>query len=190
MRTAIEHAGAERGLLILPRGEDLRIEAEATTDGDTVTVRLPGASVAGARLPESIVHYVVRTQESVILADASARNPFSADTYIGQHHARSVLCLPWLNQGKLIGVLYLENNLTSHVFTPARISGPQTARLGRRRSRWRTPVCMAIFKNGRRRYGGSSTPGSTPSWAWMSRAGSRNGTRRPKRCSAGDARKP
>ena len=122
MRTAIEHAGAERGLLILPRGEDLRIEAEATTDGDTVTVRLPGASVAGARLPESIVHYVVRTQESVILADASARNPFSADTYIGQHHARSVLCLPWLNQGKLIGVLYLENNLTSHVFTPARIA--------------------------------------------------------------------
>ena len=122
MRTAIEHAGAERGLLILPRGEDLRIEAEATTDGDTVTVRLPGASVAGARLPESIVHYVVRTQESVILADASARNPFSADTYIGQHHARSVLCLPWLKQGKLIGVLYLENNLTSHVFTPARIA--------------------------------------------------------------------
>ncbi|HJW45587.1 MAG TPA: AAA family ATPase, partial [Lysobacter sp.] len=122
MRTAIEHAGAERGLLILPRGEDLRIEAEATTEGDTVTVRLPGASVAGARLPESIVHYVVRTQESVILADASARNPFSADTYIGQHHARSVLCLPWLKQGKLLGVLYLENNLISHVFTPARIA--------------------------------------------------------------------
>ena len=122
MRTAIEHAGAERGLLILPRGNELRIEAEATTSGDTVVVRPRDASVAAAALPESIVHYVVRTQESVILDDASAQNPFSADTYIRQHHARSILCLPLLKQAKLIGVLYLENNLTSHVFTPTRIT--------------------------------------------------------------------
>jgi Nif-specific regulatory protein len=120
MRTAIEHAGAERGLLILPRGDELRIEAEATTGGDTVIVRVREASVAA--LPESIVHYVVRTQESVILDDASAENPFSADTYIRQHHSRSILCLPLLKQAKLIGVLYLENNLTSHVFTPNRIA--------------------------------------------------------------------
>ena len=73
MRTAIEHAGAERGLLILPRGVEQRIEAEATTSGDTIIVRLREASVADAALPESIVHYVVRTQESVILDDASAR---------------------------------------------------------------------------------------------------------------------
>jgi len=54
MRTAIEHAGAERGLLILPRGDELQIEAEATTNGDTVIVRLREASVAAAALPESI----------------------------------------------------------------------------------------------------------------------------------------
>src|SRR5262249_22767511 len=62
MRTAIEHAGAARGLLILPRGDELRIEAEATTSGDTVTVCLRDASVAAAVLPESVLHYVVRTQ--------------------------------------------------------------------------------------------------------------------------------
>ena len=122
MRTAIEHAGAERGLLILPRGDELRIAAEATTSGDTVIVGPREASVAAAALPESIVHYVVRTQESVILDDASAENPFSADTYVRQHHARSILCLPLINRAKLIGVLYLENNLTPHVFTPARIA--------------------------------------------------------------------
>jgi PAS domain S-box-containing protein len=122
MRTAIEHAGAERGLLILPRDDELRIEAEATTSGDTVVVRLREASVAAAELPDSIVRYVARTQESVILNDASAQNPFSEDTYIRQHHARSVLCLPLLKQAKLIGVLYLENNLTLHVFTPARMA--------------------------------------------------------------------
>jgi PAS domain S-box-containing protein len=122
MRTAIEHAGAERGLLILSRGVEQRIEAEATTSGDAVIVHLREASVTAAALPESIVHYVVRTQESVILDDACARNPFAADTYIVQHHARSILCLPLINQAKLIGVLYLENNLTPHVFTPRRIT--------------------------------------------------------------------
>jgi GAF domain-containing protein len=89
MRTAIEHAGAERGLLILPRGVEQRIEAEATTSGETIIVRLRQASVAEAAVPESIVHYVVRTRESVILNDASAQNPFSTDSYIRQHHARS-----------------------------------------------------------------------------------------------------
>jgi len=122
MRTAIEHAGAERGLLILPRGDDLWIEAEATTSGDAVIVHLRGAPLAAAALPESIVHYVQRTQENVILDDASARNPFTADTYVVQHHARSILCLPLINQAKLSGVLYLENNLTAHVFTPTRIA--------------------------------------------------------------------
>ena len=63
----------------------------------------------------------MRTQESVILDDAAAQPPFAADPYIRQHQARSILCLPLLNQAKLIGVLYLENNLSSRVFTPARI---------------------------------------------------------------------
>ncbi len=58
----------------------------------------------------------------MILDDALAQNPFSADEYVYQKHARSVLCLPLLKQSKLIGVLYLENNLASHVFTPERIS--------------------------------------------------------------------
>jgi predicted ATPase/signal transduction histidine kinase len=122
MRTAIEHAGAERGLLILPRGVEQRIEAEATTSGETVIVRLGEKSVAESMVPESIIHYVARTRESVIVDDASAQNPFSADTYIRQQRARSVLCLPLINQAKLIGLLYLENNLTPNVFTPTRIA--------------------------------------------------------------------
>jgi predicted ATPase/signal transduction histidine kinase len=122
MRTAIEHAGAERGLLILPRGDELRVAAEATSSGDTVIVGPREESMAAAALPESIVHYVMRIQESVILGDASAENPFFADPYVRQHHARSILCLPLTNRAKLIGVLYLENNLTPHVFTPTRIA--------------------------------------------------------------------
>jgi PAS domain S-box-containing protein len=122
MRTAIEHAGAERGVLILPPDSEQRIEAEATTSGDTIVVRLKEASVTVAGLPESIVHYVVRTQETVILDDASAENSFSADPYIRRQHARSILCIPLINQAKLIGLLYLENSLTPHVFTPTRLT--------------------------------------------------------------------
>ena len=122
MCTAIEHAGAERGLLILPRGVEQRVEAEATTSGDTIIVHLREAFVAEAELPESIINYVVRTQESVILDDALAQSPFSEDSYIRALRARSILCLPLINQAKLIGLLYLENNLSSHVFTPKRIT--------------------------------------------------------------------
>jgi PAS domain S-box-containing protein len=63
----------------------------------------------------------MRTQESAILDDALAENPFSADPYIGAHRARSILCLPLSNHGRLVGMLYLENNLAPRVFLPSRL---------------------------------------------------------------------
>src|SRR5262249_43958586 len=67
MRTALAQAGAERGLLLLPRGDELRLAAEATTRGDTVSVHLTDRPMAAAALPQSIVQYVRRTHESVLL---------------------------------------------------------------------------------------------------------------------------
>ena len=122
MRTALEHAGAERGLLILSRGAEQRIAAEATIDGDLVTVHLRDEEVAATVLPESVFHYVLRTRESVILDDASSHNPFSADSYIVENYLRSMLCFPLINQGRLTGILYLENNLTPRAFTPDRVA--------------------------------------------------------------------
>jgi PAS domain S-box-containing protein len=122
MRIALEHAGAQRGLLILPGGAQMRVQAEATTSGVTFKVRQGETGVTAAEYPESIVHFVGRAHENVILGDAAASNPFSPDPYLLQRRARSILCLPLLKQAKLIGILYLENNLTSHVFTPARVA--------------------------------------------------------------------
>jgi PAS domain S-box-containing protein len=122
MRTAIQHAGAERGFLILSRGTDQWIAAEATTNGNAILVKLRDQPVTPAVLPQSVLHFVLRTQESVILDDAAAQDPFSADAYIRQRRARSILCLPLINQAALIGVLYLENNVTTHVFAPVRIA--------------------------------------------------------------------
>jgi PAS domain S-box-containing protein len=120
MRAALEHAGAVRGLLILSRDDAQRIEAEATTIGDKVLVRRKEA--ARCAVPQSIVNYVTRTQEFVILDDASSQNLFIADTYFSQHYARSVLCLPLITQGRLVGILYLENNLAPNVFTSNRVA--------------------------------------------------------------------
>ncbi|HMF61384.1 MAG TPA: PAS domain S-box protein, partial [Vicinamibacterales bacterium] len=122
LRIAVEHAGAERGLLILFPDDEPRIAAEATTGRGQIEVTLRQTATSSAELPESVLHTVVRTRESVILDDASAQNPFSADQYICRTNARSVLCLPLVKQTRLIGVLYLENNLAPRVFTPARIS--------------------------------------------------------------------
>jgi PAS domain S-box-containing protein len=122
MRTALEHAGAERGLLILTQGAKQWIAAEATISAEAIGVHLRESAVSAAALPESLLHWVVRMQDTVILDDASAQNPFSADPYIGRNRARSVLCLPLANRGKLIGVLYLENNLAPRVFAPARVA--------------------------------------------------------------------
>jgi PAS domain S-box-containing protein len=122
MRTAIAQAGAERGLLILSPGAQPRIEAEATTHGDTMRVHLRDLPVTASVLPETVLHYVMRTRESVILDDAATEPSFAADPYIRQCQARSILCLPLINQAKLIGVLYLENNLAPRVFAPARIA--------------------------------------------------------------------
>ncbi|RAZ91788.1 histidine kinase [Mesorhizobium hawassense] len=122
MRTTLEQVGAERGLLIFSREAEQRIAAEATTNGDAITVDLRDQPASAAVLPESVLHYVLRTQESVILDDASSQNLFSADPYIVQRRARSILCLPLINQRQCIGILYLENNLTPNVFTPGRVA--------------------------------------------------------------------
>ena len=120
LRTTLEHAGAQRGLLFVQQAGEQRLEAEARTSGDTISVSFRQANVSAAEVPDSVLHYVIRTRESVILDDALDQGAFSADEYIRGNRIRSVLCLPLITQTALIGVLYLENNLAPRVFTPAR----------------------------------------------------------------------
>ena len=122
VRIAVENAGAERGLLILPRDGDLLIEAEAVTRPGGVEVAVRQTTVTPSDLPLSALHYVIRTQEGVLLDDASADNVYSKDEYVRRKHSRSVLCLPIVKQARFVGALYLENNLTPGVFTPDRVT--------------------------------------------------------------------
>src|SRR5262245_5571240 len=121
MRLGVEHAGAERGLLIFPEGGTYHIEAEARTSADAVTVELGEGCIRGD-LPQSVLEYVLRTRERVLLQDARAATEFADDEYLRRRRARSVLCIPLLKQTRLVGIIYLENNLTSGAFTPARMA--------------------------------------------------------------------
>jgi PAS domain S-box-containing protein len=122
MTIALENAGADRGLLILPAENDHLIQAEAQDTGDRVEVVFCQKSITGIACPESLVRYVIRTHESVIIDDASRPNLFSEDDYLRGRQTKSMFCLPLIKQGRLTGLLYLENTLTSHAFTPDRIA--------------------------------------------------------------------
>jgi PAS domain S-box-containing protein len=123
MRAAIEHAGAVRSVLVAVRGEELRTSAEAVVRGNEITLQVQQHPARDpVALPDSLIRYSIRAREAVVLGDAFSRSSFSGDPYIVKYHVHSALCLPLINQGKLIGILYLENNLTPHAFTPDRVT--------------------------------------------------------------------
>jgi PAS domain S-box-containing protein len=122
MRIAVEHAGAERGLLILLRDDKLQIEAEATIRHGSIAVTARQSALTPFDLPQSVLHYVIRTRERLVLDDASARSVYSEDEYVRLKRPRSVLCLPIVKQAKLVGALYLENNLTPCAFTSDQVT--------------------------------------------------------------------
>jgi PAS domain S-box-containing protein len=122
MTIAVECAGAERGLLFLGGSMKPGVAAEALTRDQKVEVIPERSFVVPPQFPESILRYAIRTRESVILADASAKNPFSDDRYLQSLNPRSVLCLPLVKQGIRVGELYLENNQMAGVFNRDRLT--------------------------------------------------------------------
>ncbi|MBN3872840.1 hybrid sensor histidine kinase/response regulator [Nostoc sp. JL33] len=121
MTIVLENAGAQIGYLILEKSGELLIEASGAVDKNDVTV-LQGIPVSTSQqLPISLINYVARTKENVVLSDATCEGKFTTDTYILTHQPKSVLCTPLIHQGKLSGILYLENNLTIGAFTSDRL---------------------------------------------------------------------
>jgi len=124
MKILIENAGAQKGFLILEAKGQLLIEAEGAVDRDDVRVlqSIPVEDGSSIPLPTAIINYVARTQESVVLNDATREGNFINTPYIKENKPKSILCVPLINQGKLISVVYLENNLTTGAFTPDRVA--------------------------------------------------------------------
>ena len=121
MKIAIENAGAEKGILILEKSGKLFIEAQLNLEQDNVILLQSIPVDDGQQLPISLINYVERTHKDVVLEDASASSIFAKDIYLVSNQTKSILCIPLIHQGKLIGILYLENNLITDAFTSDRL---------------------------------------------------------------------
>jgi predicted ATPase/signal transduction histidine kinase len=121
MKILIENLGAQIGYLILENQEKLVIEAECALDGQEVKISKSIVVENCQKLPESIVGYVARTKEKVVLNDAACEGQFTNDPYIKSTQPKSILCATLMNQGQLSAIVYLENRLTAQAFTPERL---------------------------------------------------------------------
>ncbi|WP_437759787.1 protein kinase domain-containing protein [Sorangium sp. So ce1389] len=117
----VESTGAQRGVLLLEQEGALRVEAVIGVDPDERAVGSAAAARVGDALAMSVVRHVQRTREPVIAGYAAAGQQFAGDPYIAARRPRSVLCLALAHQGRLTGVLYLENRVLHDAFSPARL---------------------------------------------------------------------
>jgi GAF domain-containing protein/HPt (histidine-containing phosphotransfer) domain-containing protein len=123
MATIIENAGAQRGCLIIESDSgELEVAARAGVDDGPRAVGAAGRIEDGDELCPDIVRYVARTRDTVVLDDARHHERYQKDDYIRRNGIKSVLCVPVVQQGKLLGVLYAENNAATHAFTPGRLN--------------------------------------------------------------------
>ena len=118
LQVVMENAGAQKAALLVLQQGDLVVEAVATINEGVTLVSVPLSTSEG--IPVTLMNYVKRSLKTVVLNDATAQTDFIADSYFIQQQPKSVLCTPMLNQGKLIGLLYLENPLTIGAFTSDR----------------------------------------------------------------------
>ncbi|MBE8969486.1 GAF domain-containing protein, partial [Nostocales cyanobacterium LEGE 12452] len=125
MEVVMENAGASKCVLILSEANnlDLTIAAisSASTFRDTNTEFLSIPFESTDLVPISLINYVKRTQEILVIDDIKDKAYFAVDNYINREEPKSILCIPMLNQGKLLGLIYLENNLTTGAFTRDRL---------------------------------------------------------------------
>ena len=122
MDVVIENAGAQRGVLLLRRDQTWGIEAEKTVDQDEASLPQSLPLTEGEpRLPLSLVPLVTRTRETVVIADPLEDRRVSQDPYLAVRQPQSLLAMPIVHYGKVIGMLYLENELVAGVFTRERL---------------------------------------------------------------------
>ncbi|MBC1221290.1 ATP-binding protein, partial [Nostoc sp. UCD120] len=125
MQVVLVNAGAQKGTLILSKNGNLLIAAQASRQTDAEELNWNSLQLipleSSSETPHSLIYYAARTQETLVFDDVTVDPQFAQDNYIKTQQPKSVLCLPIINQGKLIGLLYLENNLMKGAFTGDRL---------------------------------------------------------------------
>ncbi|MEH2068269.1 MAG: AAA family ATPase [Nostoc sp.] len=118
----IENSGAEKCVLLLSYEEQLMVQSVAHIGTDFCSVLLKPQSLEDSEdVPISLIDTVKRSLQPTVITDATVHGQFINDPYIQRQQPKSILCSPILHQGKLLGVLYLENNLVSGAFSSDRV---------------------------------------------------------------------
>jgi signal transduction histidine kinase/CheY-like chemotaxis protein len=121
MELVLANAGAQRGALALREGDALLVVARLSVEGDHIETGLSEPLGQSPELPATVLHYVARTSEPLVMGDASADVRFAADPYLAARTVLSLLALPLTHRGRLVGVLYLEHRGIASAFPPARV---------------------------------------------------------------------
>ncbi|MDZ8050201.1 MAG: protein kinase domain-containing protein [Aulosira sp. ZfuVER01] len=124
MQVMLENAGAKKCVLLLQKNHRLAIAAIASFDEGKIFSQTDVSTSPleqSQDIPLTVINYVKRTLEPLVIDDIATQSLFATDPYITQHQPRSVLCTPIINQGEWMGLLYLENQLTAGVFTRDRL---------------------------------------------------------------------
>lgn len=121
LRITLENAGARRGWLVLDGARGLAVVASASVDSPEAVRLSPVPLESAEDPPPAIVRYVARTREPLVLRDAAREGPFRSDPRLCARGSKSVVAVPLARQGRLTGVLYLENDLVEGAFTPERV---------------------------------------------------------------------
>lgn len=125
MKVVIENAGASKCALILSEGDNLALTVAAVCSSSTFEqtyTEFPSTSLESSYdVPITLINYIKRSREIFVSDNAIAASFLATDSYILNEEPKSMLSAPIINQGKLIGILYLENNLTTGAFTRDRV---------------------------------------------------------------------
>ncbi|MBV0933630.1 AAA family ATPase [Marinobacterium weihaiense] len=121
MQLALQNAGAQRAILMLRRPRGLFLEAEICLNQPPRLFNALELERAESLLPLSIIHYVARTKDDVVLGNATEHQMFQQDSYIRQHQPRSLLAMPILYHGELTAILYLEHSESRDIFNRERL---------------------------------------------------------------------
>jgi PAS domain S-box-containing protein len=122
LRLALEHAGAQKACMLLAHERRLFVEAVASVDGGPTHRVVPAVPLeASDDVPESIIQFVARTKETLVIGDATQEDVFTQDAYVKRLQPLSVLCLPIVHRGEISGILYIEHRWLTEVFTRQRV---------------------------------------------------------------------
>ena len=121
LHLVLENAGAQKGCVVLAQDDDLIVEVVDVDLAKQQVERRATSVDASAEIPKSIIHYVARTREPLVINDVTQDTMFQADPYVQEQQPKSVLCVPMIHQAQLVGLIYLENSWGTRAFTPDRI---------------------------------------------------------------------